>query len=52
MYEQGNIESGIKAVETIVENEDLRNKLYENGIKTAEKRDWASIEKDVLELYK
>ena len=52
MYEQGNIESGIKAVETIVENEDLRNKLYENGIKTAEKRDWASIEKDIVNLYK
>lgn len=52
MYEQGNIESGIKAVETIVENKDLRNKLYENGIKTAEKRDWASIEKDIVNLYK
>lgn len=52
MYEQGNIESGISAVEKIACDEKLRDILYKNGIKTAEKRDWKMIEKDILELYK
>lgn len=52
MYEQGNIESGINAVEKIAGDEKLRDILYKNGIKTAEKRDWKLIEKDILELYK
>lgn len=52
MYEQGNIESGINAVEKIAGDEKLRDILYKNGIKTAEERDWKIIEKDILELYK
>ncbi len=52
MYEQGNIESGINAVEKIAGDEKLRDILYKNGIKTAEKRDWKLIEKDILEFYK
>lgn len=52
MYEQGNVASGIKAIEKIAQDKELREKLYENGIKTAEKRDWNKLEKDILELYK
>ena len=51
-YEQGNIEEAVKKIERIVNDGKLREKLAQNGRKTAEERDWEKIEKKVLELYR
>ena len=50
-YEQGNIEEGISKIEELVSNKKLRDKLIENGYKTAKEREWTSIEKEILKLY-
>lgn len=51
MYHSGNIDEAIKQIERIVESEEIRNRLYENGIKTAKLRDWNTIKHQVLDLY-
>ena len=52
IYEQGNIDEGVKKIEQIVKDGDLRNRLYAGGRKTAETRDWQMVENAVLALYK
>ena len=50
-YGQGNIGEAVEKIERIVADSELRKKLSQNGRKTAEERDWKTIEKKVLELY-
>ena len=50
-YKQGNISEAVEKIERIVNDNKLREKLAQNGRKTAEERDWGKIEKKVLELY-
>ena len=50
-YEQGNSGEAVEKIERIVNDDKLREKLAQNGRKTAEERDWGKIEKKVLELY-
>lgn len=50
-YEQGNIDDAINKIELLVENKDLRNKIINEGLKTAENRSWNNIRKDILKLY-
>lgn len=50
-YEQGNIEAGKETIECLVNDRDMQEKLFVNGRKTAEKRDWAEIEYDILKMY-
>jgi len=50
-YEQGNIEDAIKQIMRMKNDKKLRDKLIENGLKTAEKRSWEKIEEEVLKLY-
>lgn len=51
-YEQGNIEQAVNQINRIVNDKELREKLVENGLKTANDREWTKIEKDVIDLYK
>jgi glycosyltransferase involved in cell wall biosynthesis len=51
-YEQGDIDEGVKRIEKIVENEELRNKLAKNGRRVADSRDWKKIEDKIMGLYK
>lgn len=51
LYPLGDIQAGINAIERICLDEKLRNHLYENGIKTAESREWKNIQKDIISLY-
>ena len=51
LYHQGDILEGVNAIKRICSDEDLRNKLYEEGLKTAKERDWNNIRNDVLEAY-
>lgn len=51
LYEQGNIEDAIDKINKVVSDKKLREKLIENGLKTAANRSWDNIEKDILKLY-
>lgn len=51
LYQPGNIDSAIKAIERLCEDESLREKLYEGGVQTAQSRGWNRIEQDILRLY-
>lgn len=51
LYQQGNVQSAVSAIEQIRENAELRKKLYEGGLNTALSRDWNLIEADILRLY-
>lgn len=51
-YEQGNIDDAVEKINRLSNNKKLREKLIENGYKTAKSREWKKIEKDILELYK
>lgn len=50
-YEQGNISEAVNAIERICNDSILREKLYRNGIKTAQGREWNNIKDSVLDLY-
>lgn len=50
-YKQGNIEQAVNQIERLVNDKNLREKLIENGLKTAKEREWTSIEKNVVDLY-
>lgn len=50
-YEQGNIDDAISKINEIIGNKKLREKLINNGIKTAKKRTWESIERDIVKVY-
>ena len=50
-YEQGNIDEAIKKIELLTKDKKLRDKLIENGLKTAKEREWDNIERDVLKMY-
>jgi glycosyltransferase involved in cell wall biosynthesis len=38
-YKLGDIDSAIKCIENLISDEDLQQRLYENGIATAKNRD-------------
>ena len=50
-YQQGNIEEAVQKIESIVTDKKLRQKLIDNGIKTATERDWNKIEKEIVNIY-
>jgi len=50
-YKQGDIEDAIKKINLLINNEKVRNKLIEEGLKTAKSRSWDNIRKDILKLY-
>lgn len=51
LYPCGRIEKGIQAINRICEDADLRDRLYEGGIKTAAVRDWKALKEQILEFY-
>ena len=51
-YKQGDIDEAIRYVEQLISDENLQQILYENGIKTAKKRDWKNYKKEIIKLYK
>lgn len=50
-YKQGDIEAGKAAIELLVSDRKLQERLFINGRKTAEKRAWTEIENDILKMY-
>ena len=51
LYKSGDIDSAIKCIEKLISNEDLQQRLYENGIATAKNRDWSKLKDKILSLY-
>ena len=51
LYEPGNCEDAVRKLERLVRDQALRDKLYENGLATAESRDWKYLRDDVIALY-
>lgn len=52
LYPCGEIDKAVEAIERICNDERLREKLYEGGVKTAEMHDWRIIKKDIIAMYK
>jgi glycosyltransferase involved in cell wall biosynthesis len=51
LYNQGDIDGAVKAIEELCGDELLRETLYINGVETARERSWETIQKDILRLY-
>lgn len=51
LYPQGDIDKAVDAIERICSDEQLRNRLYEGGVRTAESRDWKEIKNQIIALY-
>lgn len=50
-YEQGNVVDAISKIESLINDEELRNKIINNGISTVKNREWKNIEKEIIKLY-
>ena len=50
-YKQGDIDDAIHSIERLISDEVLQQHLYENGLKTAKKRDWNNLKKEIISLY-
>lgn len=51
LYPLGDLEAAQNAILRICDDRDLREKLIENGLETARKRDWENIREEILNLY-
>lgn len=50
-YDPDDLDSASVAIETIINNKNLRAELIKNGIESARSRDWGNIEEDIISLY-
>ena len=50
-YKLGDINDAVKAINRLISDENLQNLLYENGLKTAKKRDWENFKNRIINLY-
>ena len=51
LYPKGNIDAAVQAITRICEDEELQDTLYENGVRTAQERDWENARERILRLY-
>lgn len=51
LYSRGDIEAAVSCVNRIVNDDELRETLYDEGLKTAEERDWSKLTDKVVCLY-
>ena len=50
-YQHDNLQTAVNAIDRILTDEKLRESLYENGVKTAQQREWNNIRNEILKLY-
>ena len=50
-YSPGNYYEAKEKIERLLEEEELRERMFDNGRKTAESREWNSIQNQIMELY-
>ena len=51
MYPCGDVDAAVAAIERIVSDEALRDKLYEGGVATAQSRSWPNLKAEIGKLY-
>ncbi len=51
LYDSENLETAVHAIERISSDSDLRDRLLENGLKTADSRDWQNYQKEIIDVY-
>ena len=51
LFNSGEFDKAVSYIEEIVEDEELCNTLFENGLATAKSRDWSLIGDDIYNLY-
>lgn len=51
LYPQGDLEEAVRQIYRILEDGALCERLIDNGLKTAQGRDWEQIEPQILSLY-
>jgi len=51
LYQKGDIDGAVKAIERLCRDSALQEKLYEQGLKTAMARDWSVVREDIFKLY-
>ena len=51
LYKLKNIDSAVKCIERLLSDEQLQQKLYENGLLTAKNRDWSNYKNEIISLY-
>ncbi|MCP1223394.1 glycosyltransferase [Sebaldella sp. S0638] len=51
MYTNGNFDEAIQCINLILQDNNLREKIIENGLKTGAERDWKLLEKEIIKLY-
>ena len=45
------IQEAVKQIERLANDKNLRDKLINNGLKTANEREWTKIEREIIDLY-
>ena len=50
-YNLGDINNAVRILERLISDEKLQQVLYENGIKTAQKRSWKNFRSEIISLY-
>ena len=50
-YKLGDINSAVKKINNLINDEALQQKLYENGVSTAKNRDWKIFKDKIISLY-
>ena len=50
-YKLGDINSAVKCINRLINDDILQRHLYEKGIETAKKRDWKIFKKQIISLY-
>ena len=51
LYELGDVNTAFDHVISLIENPELQQRLFENGLQTARDRDWNTISPTILEKY-
>ena len=51
LYPCGDVDAAVAAIERIVSDEALRDKLYEGGVATAQSRSWPNLKAEIGKLY-
>ena len=51
-YKLGDIDSAINNIKRLIEDKQLQNYLYENGLETAKKRNWKNFQNEIIDLYR
>jgi len=51
LYKLGDLDSAVRSIKRLLTDEQLQQKLYENGLITAKNRDWRNYKSQIVSLY-